>query len=119
MTDLAKHAFTSKVGIARLPQPAYPSGTDHDDPVSQALSRLADALGWSNPRGPFAAVIPPGARVLIKPNLVLHRNEGTGGMECLVTHCSVIRAAVEAALAADASEVVVGDAPVQGCDFES
>jgi len=62
-------------------------------------------------------VIPPGSRVLIKPNLVLHQNEGTGGMDCLVTHASVIRAAVDAALQTDAAEVLVGDAPIQGCDL--
>ncbi|HEY7544322.1 MAG TPA: DUF362 domain-containing protein, partial [Blastocatellia bacterium] len=41
------------------------------------------------------------------------------GIDPLVTHSSLVRAAVAAALEANPSEVVVGDAPVQGCDFEA
>lgn len=116
---LSNHTFVPKVGIAQLPSPSYPAGPESDNPVSQALSRLADALGWSDESGPFGRIVAKGARVLIKPNLVLHRNDGPGGMECLVTHASVIRAVAEAALRTPAAEVVVGDAPVQGCDFEA
>jgi len=116
---LSNNAFVPKVGIARLPSPSYPTGPESDNPVSQALSRLANTLGWSDERGPFGRVVPKGARVLIKPNLVLHRNEGSSGLDCLVTHASVIRATVEAALRTDATEVLVGDAPIQGCDFDA
>jgi uncharacterized protein (DUF362 family) len=116
---LASRAFSPTVGIARLPACSYPSANESDSPISQALVRLADGLGWSSEKGPFGMVIPPGSRVLIKPNLVLHQNEGTGGMDCLVTHASVIRAAVDAALQTDAAEVLVGDAPIQGCDFNA
>ena len=63
-------------------------------------------------------MIPRGARVLVKPNLVLHENEGPWGIEPLVTHLSLIRAVVEGALRAEPSEVLVGDAPLQGCDFD-
>jgi uncharacterized protein (DUF362 family) len=76
-------------------------------------------MGWSDERGPFGRVVPPGARVLIKPNLVLHQNEGSGGLDCLVTHTSLIQAAVKAALQTEAAEIVVGDAPIQGCDFDA
>src|ERR1700729_751539 len=122
-------AFVPNVGIARLPSPSYPTADQtasngRDNAVSQALSRLADSLGWSDERGPFGGVIPQGARVLIKPNMVLHQNEdpryrGADGIDCLVTHASLIRAAAEAALLTGASEVLVGDAPIQGCDFEA
>lgn len=122
--SLPNHAFSPTVGIARLPSCSYPpaghsSEGKSDNPVSQALSRLADALGWSNESGPFGRIVPRGARVLIKPNLVLHQNEGPDGTDCLVTHASVIRAATEAALRTGAAEVLVGDAPIQGCDFEA
>ncbi len=123
---LSEHIFTPRVGIARLPSCSYPSLDDakeeqSENPISQALRRLAETMGWSNndDRGPFGRVIPRGARVLIKPNLVLHQNEGPGGMDCLVTHSSLIRAAVEAALQTDAAEVLVGDAPIQGCNFDA
>jgi uncharacterized protein (DUF362 family) len=117
---LLQHVFTAKVGIARLPSCAYPAAGQTDNPVSQALRRVADTMEWSNndASGPFGRVIPRGARVLIKPNLVLHQNEGPGGMDCLVTHISLIRAAAEAALQTEAAEVLVGDAPIQGCNFD-
>ncbi len=117
-TSLADHSFNPKVSIARLPSPCYPSETDDNNPISQALIRLADEMGWSDSASPFGNVIPNGARVLIKPNLVLHRNEGPGGTDCLITHPSLIRAVVEAALCSQAAEVLVGDAPIQGCDFD-
>jgi uncharacterized protein (DUF362 family) len=113
------HAFTATVGISRLPSCSYPSPDQAENPVSQALRRLGDTMDWSDERGPFGRVIPRRARVLIKPNLVLHQNEGSGGMDCLVTHFSLIRAAVEAALQTDAAEVLVGDAPIQGCNFDA
>jgi len=64
-------------------------------------------------------VIPDGARVVVKPNLVLHENQGTGGIESLVTDPALISAVTEEALLSGASSVVVGDAPIQGCDFEA
>jgi uncharacterized protein (DUF362 family) len=116
-------AVNSLVAITRLPSPTYPSSprttADDDNDVSQALTRLAARMGWSDDHGPFGKVIPSGARVLIKPNLVLHRNEGPGGVECLYTHPSLIRAAGEAALRSHAAEVLVGDAPIQACNFEA
>jgi len=114
----ATEVFSPKVAIARLPACSYPPDDGADDPVTQALERLAAELGWSNERGPFGGIIPPGARVLIKPNMVLHQNEGPGGVDCLITHSSVIRAVTKAALRTDAAEVLVGDAPIQGCDFD-
>ena len=121
-------AFIPDVGIARLPSASYPvfdqAANGNDNPVSQALARLADSLGWSDESGPFGKVIPAGARVLIKPNMVLHENDDAryknqSGLDCLVTHASLIRAAAEGALLTGAAEVLVGDAPIQGCDFEA
>lgn len=122
--SLSEHAFNPLVSITQLPAPSYPSlsdvaSVDDNNEISQALSHLADQMGWSGGRNPFGNVIPSGARVLIKPNLVLHRNEGPGGTDCLFTHPSLIRAAVDAALCSPAAEVLVGDAPIQGCDFEA
>ncbi|HEX6285500.1 MAG TPA: DUF362 domain-containing protein, partial [Pyrinomonadaceae bacterium] len=70
-------------------------------------------------KGPFGKLIAPGARVLIKPNFVLHYNQGSGGMEPMITHESVVKAVANAALQADASEVLVGDAPIQTADFSA
>lgn len=86
--------------------------------VRQAIASVAGELGWADgSRGPFGRVIPRGSRVLVKPNLVLHENEGPWGIEPLVTHDSIIRAVVDGALRAGPSQVVVGDAPIQSCDF--
>jgi hypothetical protein len=88
----------ARVALASLPRPAYDG---QDDQIAQSLVDIATGLGWpERGRGPFGAVIRRGARVLVKPNLVLHQNEEPWGMEPLVTHISVIRA-VEAALLAD------------------
>ena len=91
-----------------------------DGAITGALRALGDRLGWSaEGRGPLGAAIPAGARVLVKPNWVLHRNHGAGGFTPLVTHGNIVRAAAEAALASGAAQVTVGDAPVQGCDFDA
>jgi len=106
----------SRVAVASLPSPTY---AGQDGRIYQSLVDIATRLGWlEQGRGPFGAVVPRGARVLVKPNLVLHENEGPWGMAPLVTHASVIRAVVEAVLSADPAAVTVGDAPLQGCDFD-
>jgi len=108
-----------RVAATALPAPTYPNGSAPAGQVDLALGRVAKELGWSEgDRGPFGRMIPRGARVLVKPNLVLHENEGPWGIVPLVTHLSLIRAVVEGALRAEAREVLVGDAPLQGCDFD-
>ena len=71
------------------------------------------SAAW-NPLGTF---IRPGSRVVLKPNWVLHWNRSGAGMECMVTHAEVIEAVLEYAVLAKPGSVVLGDAPVQGCDF--
>ena len=115
----------ARVAVAKTPAPRYPSAdapaeTPGADDISRALARLAAELGWGDAEsGAFSALIPRGARVLVKPNFVTHENQGAGGIEPLVTHASLVRAVVEALLQTGAAEVSVGDAPVQGCDFEA
>ena len=68
---------------------------------------------------PFGEIIEPGNTVLIKPNLVSHKNE-TGGIDCLTTHPSIIRVVMDYVLIAlhGSGRIILGDAPVQTCDFE-
>ena len=110
------------VAVTSLPSPTYPAESARGGQVAQALDRLVKELRWSEgasePFSPFGGIIPRGARVLVKPNLVLHENEGPWGIEPLVTHLSLIRAVVEGVLRAEPSEVLIGDAPLQGCNFE-
>ncbi|HXL46672.1 MAG TPA: DUF362 domain-containing protein [Candidatus Binatia bacterium] len=86
--------------------------------LSKGLQRLGDLLGWSEVgRGPFGSAIPRSARVVVKPNWVMHKNRGPWGLGPLVTDPTLIRAVVEGALAARPSRLAVGDAPLQGCDL--
>jgi uncharacterized protein (DUF362 family) len=77
----------------------------------------ADRFG-SAAWNPLGDLIRPGDKVTLKPNWVLHFNESGGGMDCLVTHASVIEAVARYAALAEPASLVIGDAPVQGCDFE-
>lgn len=93
--------------------------------VREALMRLGldkDHIGkkeWN----PFADIIKPGDKVLIKPNMVMDRNtKPVGGTEdCLYTNPAVIAPILDyvfKALAGTGS-VTVGDAPMQECDFDN
>ena len=78
-------------------------------------SERAGTAEW-NPLGVFIA---PGDRVLLKPNLVRHWNQSGAGLNCLLTHTSVIEAVLEFVMLARPRSVVVGDAPLQSCDFNT
>lgn len=108
-----------RVAVVELAAAAYPRSSDGNDEVSRGVSRLADLLGWSGGRetGAFGPLIPEGAQVVVKPNWVMDRNQGPWGIEPLLTHASLVRAVVESVLRANPSRVVVGDAPLQACDF--
>src|SRR5215204_5154745 len=114
MNDNAK--FDARVAAVDAGATSY----DESSPrrVASALERIGELLGWSNERGPLDRIIEPGAKVVLKPNWVMHENSGPGGMAPLLTHQSLVRAATEAVLQTDASEVLVGDAPIQSCDFD-
>lgn len=75
----------------------------------------AGTPGWN----PLGELVPEGARVLLKPNWVLHRNHAGAGEECLITATEVVEAVLFYVLRARPAEVVVGDAPVQGCNWDA
>lgn len=79
-----------------------------------------DAQRFGTPEwNPLGELIQPGDKVLIKPNWVYHHNRSGAGMDSLITHPSVIEAVLHYAIKARPSQIVIGDAPIQGCDFES
>ena len=89
-----------------------------DSRLTERLRSLTQQLGWGDGiSGAFSKIIPRNARVLIKPNFVLHENQGPWSFEAVITHPSLVRTTVSELLLTGASEVMVGDAPVQGCDF--
>lgn len=106
------------------PLPAPELGAGQVVTVAQAALRelfsiwgLDEEAAGTSQWNPLGALIPPHARVVLKPNWVLHYNQGGAGLDCLVTHPSVIEAVLDYVALAHPSEVVVGDAPVQGCDL--
>src|SRR5688572_30820669 len=68
---------------------------------------------------PLGTLIPPGSRVTIKPNWVMHSNGSGSGLDCLITHPSVIEAVLLYTARARPAQVVLGDAPIQGCNFNA
>jgi uncharacterized protein (DUF362 family) len=83
----------------------------------EALVAISASQGWTAEDGtPFGGLVQRGMRVLVKPNWVMDSNKGPWGLEPLVTDAHAVRALCELLLRCGARSVVVGDAPVQGCD---
>lgn len=69
---------------------------------------------------PLSDIIKSGDVVLLKPNMVYHKNKKEGeSMDCLVTHPSVVRAVLDYVVLAlrGSGKIILADAPVQSCDF--
>jgi uncharacterized protein (DUF362 family) len=68
---------------------------------------------------PLGDLIKPGEEVLLKPNFVLHTNRASLGTEQMVTHGSIIRAALDyVSIALNLKGIVtIADSPVQSCNF--
>jgi uncharacterized protein (DUF362 family) len=68
---------------------------------------------------PLGEVIRPGDHVFIKPNFVGHDNPA-GGLECLITHGSVVRAVLDYVHIAlkGAGRITIGDSPQLETDFD-
>ena len=112
-------SFDPRVAAIDVGVSAYPEAAAALEQTTEALNKAGRMLGWADvEHGPFGQVIPAGSKVLLKPNFVMHENQGIWGMSPLVTHQSVVQAVSEAVLRTEVAEVVVGDAPLQGCDFE-
>jgi uncharacterized protein (DUF362 family) len=124
------------VALARSERPAYGPLKNPQPapelPAAYVRSIAAKAvrdlfLNWGLDAGnanseqwnPLGALIRPGARVVLKPNWVLHYNQSGKGLDCLVTHQELIEAVLEYVALTHPGEVVLGDAPLQGCDFHA
>ncbi len=66
---------------------------------------------------PLSKLITKDSRVAIKPNWVYHAPRGPATLDCLITHTSLIQAVLHYVALAKPSSVVLGDAPLQSCDF--
>lgn len=90
-------------------------------PVKRQVRALLAFWGEEghDPDNPFAGIIEPGMTVLLKPNWVLHKNYSGRGLECLVTHKNLMVAVFLEVLKAKPARVIIGDAPIQECDFDA
>jgi uncharacterized protein (DUF362 family) len=90
----------------------------------RALGLDAERFG-SRDWNPIGALVAPGKRIVLKPNLIRHWNpaeDGRGGtIESVITHGSVIRAVADYAMIAAGPDgsVVLAEAPQMDCDFDA
>jgi uncharacterized protein (DUF362 family) len=118
----ASEAFPEWAGqpIGAVDNPAYRA-------VRESLIQLgldrenAGTAAWN----PLGDLIRPGDAVVIKPNLVSHRNTGERDYgltdtDSLVTHGSVIRVTLDYAARAlrGSGTIVIGDCPIQGTRWD-
>jgi len=92
---------------------------DYNHPMYRSLRRMFEAWG-KDPDNPFGSFVGPGDTIVIKPNWVTHQNMGGHGLESLLTHSSLIKYIVFFAAVAlrGRGSIIVGDAPLQGCNFQ-
>jgi uncharacterized protein (DUF362 family) len=132
-----------QVSLARTPEPRYPETPPyHPDtrypeyprdwgisPTSNvaytAVRECLRLLGLDAGRygtaawNPLSEIISSGARVMVKPNWVLHTHFSDLSYESVVTHSAIIRAVVDYAVLAAGPDgsVIVADAPLRDADF--
>jgi len=112
--------------------PEYPFAninTEKND-VYEMIREIFEAIGLdsdnvgSDSWNPLGEYVNSGNTVLIKPNLVYHRNkveeDMQKGMECLITHPSIVRCVFDYVYIALKGEgkIIIADAPIQDCDFD-
>lgn len=123
-----------RVFVARAPVPAYQQVAGQQLPELPAgvvttsmvtLRQLLVTAGLDVARlgskewNPLACVVPPGARIVLKPNWVRHPVPTREDGESLVTHTHVLDALLAYLTKVPDCQVVIGDAPIQGCDFDN
>jgi len=83
-----------------------------------------DHQNYNSPNwNPLGEYIKPGNTVLLKPNLVMHRNpteKNDKELECLITHPSIVRCLFDYIYIAlkGSGKIIIADAPVQDCKFD-
>ncbi len=103
-----------------------------DNPAYRAVRKVflymnLDTGNYGSPSwNPLARLVTPGCRCVLKPNLVREMNPGNernclAGADCLITHGSITRAVLDYVAKAmnGAGTVLIADAPVQGCDWDT
>jgi uncharacterized protein (DUF362 family) len=114
---VSSYDSTANVELTELPKWAKPTTALVTLRGLLAQARLDSAHFGSRSWNPLGSIIQPGAKVVVKPNWVHHCNLSGYGSDCLITHPSVIEAVLHYVAKARPERIVVGDAPLQGCDF--
>lgn len=108
--------------IAGMPPPELPSGTRLTTALD-ALRHLWHSMGLDASHhntvawNPLQDLIGNGRRILVKPNWVRHEHSGGGNLDSLITHTSLVEGLLHYLVKTAPVRLVVGDAPLQGCDF--
>lgn len=104
--------------IARCDAYSDARGEGDAQALAEALRVPLERMGL-NADSPLDRYLSPGQCVLIKPNWVMHANQSSAGLECLVTHPQLVSAVIQWCFRAlrGTGRIIVGDAPIQGCDF--
>lgn len=132
----SSHVCLARMDIGALPNASADvseSGSGKETPrtaspysgntVRSLVASLFENAGWDADNAhasnwnPLGELVHPGNTVVIKPNWVHHENHSGQGLDCLVTHASVLGSVLDLVLRAHPGKVIVGDAPIQGCDL--
>ena len=133
---LDSNVYLARTSTSALPSAPDEAGASSDEDKCRTIAspysnntarslvaRLLEEADWDPDHAhtsnwnPFKALICPGDTVVLKPNWVNHQNHSGRGLDCLVTHASVLGAVLDLVLRAEPGKVIVGDAPIQGCDL--
>lgn len=110
--------------------PEYPFGDKKLDRSNMVYQEIRDLLyemdldkdnfnksSWN----PLRELIKPGDMVVLKPNMVMHKNGNKQfSTDCLITHGSIIRTILDYVYIAlkGKGKIIIADAPLQKCDFK-
>lgn len=114
---MAARELRPEVYLARC-APPYDRGLGENSSMPKVLGSLWTAMGLDRD-DPFRGWLAPGGLAVLKPNWVLDRNLAGGGLDCVITHRSLIywTAFYCARAMQGRGRIIIGDAPIQGCDF--
>lgn len=110
------------------PEYPYKSGTtDKGNYVYGAIRKIFYLLGMDKEKygdkdwNPLGDVINPGDNVIIKPNFVTHchHTDPTIGLDCIITHGSVIRTIIDYVFIATGNQgkITIADSPIDKANF--
>jgi uncharacterized protein (DUF362 family) len=100
--------------------PVYPEFPYPEESGLAGALRVLFGLWQTDPDNPFKQWLSPGKTVVIKPNWVLHQNPLGYNLDSLITHSSFIKYLIDRLSIAlkGTGRIVIGDAPIQGCNFD-